>query len=159
VGALSLESPRAALQLGLLTEGIGVDFQIADLPSQVPLAAGRLDARDLIVVDTPTVDPADAESVDRLESLLLALRPDETHFLIPASADIEPSQALLDTLASRLGIDRILITRLDEAPALGEQVALSISSRVPISYLASGDAPDFGLAPADPVALASMVLP
>jgi flagellar biosynthesis GTPase FlhF len=159
VGALSLESPRAALQFGLLTEGIGVDFQIADLPSQVPLAAGRLVARDLIVVDTPTVDPADAESVDRLESLLLALRPDETHFLVPASADIEPSQALLDTLASRLGIDRILITRLDEAPALGEQVALSISSRVPISYLASGDAPDFGLAPADPVALASMVLP
>lgn len=159
VGALSLESPRQALQLGWLTEGIGVDFQIADFPAQVPLAAGRLDARDLIVVDTPDVDASDPESVDRLESLLNALRPDETHFLVPASADIEPSQALLDALAARLGVDRILITRLDEAPALGAQVALSISTRLPISYLASGATPDFGLAPADPVALASMVLP
>ena len=159
VGLLSLETPRSAIQLGLLTEGIGVDFQIAELPSQVPLAAGRVDARDLIVVDTPGAEAGDAESIDRLERLLLALRPDETHFLVPASADIEPSQALLAALAGRIGVDRILITRLDEAPALGAQVALSISSRLPISYLASGALADFGLAPADSRALAGMVLP
>ena len=159
VGAMSLESPRVALQLGYLTDGIGVDLQIADLPSQVPMAAGRLVADDLIVVDTPSVYPNDPESMTRLESLLLALRPDETHFLVPASAEIEPSQELLDALAARIGVDRILITRLDEATSLGAQVALSISSRLPISYLASGDTVGFGLAPADPVALASMVLP
>jgi len=159
VGAMSLESPRIALQLGYLTDGIGVDLQIADLPSQVPMAAGRLVADDLIVVDTPSVYPNDPESMARLESLLLALRPDETHFLVPASAEIEPSQELLDALAARIGVDRILITRLDEAPSLGAQVALSISSRLPISYLASGDTVGFGLAPADPVSLASMVLP
>ncbi len=159
VGAMSLESPRVALQLGYLTDGIGVDLQIADLPSQVPMAAGRLVADDLIVVDTPSVYPNDPESMARLESLLLALRPDETHFLVPASAEIEPSQELLDALAARIGVDRILITRLDEAPSLGAQVALSISSRLPISYLASGDTVGFGLAPADPVTLASMVLP
>jgi flagellar biosynthesis GTPase FlhF len=159
VGALSLESPRNALRLGMLTEGIGVDFQIAELPSQVPLVSGRLNASDLIVVDTPRADAGDAESLDRLESLLLALRPDETHFLVPASAAIEPSQALLDALAGRIGVDRILITRLDEAPALGAHVALSISSRVPISYLSSGDTVDLGLAPADAIALAGMVLP
>ena len=159
VGAMSLESPRVALQLGYLTDGIGVDLQIADLPSQVPMAAGRLVADDLIVVDTPSVYPNDPESMARLESLLLALRPDETHFLVPASAEIEPSQELLDALAARIGVDRILITRLDEAPSLGAQVALSISSRLPISYLASGDTVGFGLAPADPVMLASMVLP
>ena len=159
VGALSLESPRAALQLGYLTDGIGVDFQIADLPSQVPLAAGRLEARDLIVVDTPAVDVGSPGTLSRLESLLLALRPDETHFLVPASAEIEPSQALLEALASRLGIDRILITRLDEAPSLGAQLALSISARLPISYLATGDTVTYGLAPADSVALATMVLP
>ena len=159
VGALSLESPRVALQLGYLTDGIGVDFQIADLPSQVPLAAGRLEARDLIVVDTPAVDVGSPGTLSRLESLLLALRPDETHFLVPASAEIEPSQALLEALASRLGIDRILITRLDEAPSLGAQLALSISARLPISYLATGDTVTYGLAPADSVALATMVLP
>jgi flagellar biosynthesis GTPase FlhF len=159
VGLLSLEAPRCAMQLGLLTEGIGVDFQIADHPSQVALAAGRVDAGDLIVVDTPGADAGDIESVERLERLLLALRPDETHFLVPASADIEPSRALLEALAGRIGVDRILITRLDEAPALGAHVALSISSRLPISYLASGGAASYGLAPADPFALAGMVLP
>lgn len=159
VGLLSLESPRSAIQLGLLTEGIGVDFQIADLPSQVPLAVGRVDARDLIVVDTPGAEAGDAESIDRLERLLVALHPDETHFLVPASADIEPSQALLAALAGRIGVDRILITRLDEAPALGAQIALSISSRLPISYLASGGLADVGLAPADSFALAGLVLP
>ena len=75
------------------------------------------------------------------------------------AGEIEPSQELLDALAARIGVDRILITRLDEAPSLGAQVALSISSRLPISYLASGDTVGFGLAPADPVMLASMVLP
>ena len=159
VGVVSLESPRSAIQLGLLTEGIGVDFQIADAPSQVALAVGRVDARDVIVVDTPGADADDAESIDRLERLLAALRPDETHFLVPASADVQPSQALLAALAGRIGVDRILITRLDEAPALGAQIALSISSRLPISYLASGGEADFGLAPADPVVLAGMVLP
>ena len=159
VGVLSLESPRSAIQLGLLTEGIGVDFQIADAPSQVALAVGRVDARDVIVVDTPGADADDAESIDRLERLLAALRPDETHFLVPASADVQPSQALLAALAGRIGVDRILITRLDEAPALGAQIALSISSRLPISYLASGGEAHFGLAPADPIVLAGMVLP
>jgi flagellar biosynthesis GTPase FlhF len=124
----------------------------------VPLALGRVDARDLIVVDTPGADAGDVESVDRLERLLLALHADETHFLVPASADIRPSQALLEALAGRVGVDRILITRLDEAPALGAHVALSISSRLPISYLASGGRANFGLAPADSVALAGMVL-
>lgn len=159
VGLLSLESPRTALRLGLLTDGIGVDFQIADQPSQVALAAGRVDARDLIVVDTPGAEADDDVSMDRLERLLVALRPDETHFLVPASADITPSQKLLDALAGRIGVDRILITRLDEAPTLGLQVALSISSRLPISYLASGATAELGLAPADPFALASLVLP
>lgn len=159
VGLLSLESPRTALRLGLLTDGIGVDFQIADQPSQVALAAGRVDARDLIVVDTPGAEADDDLSMDRLERLLVALRPDETHFLVPASADITPSQKLLDALAGRIGVDRILITRLDEAPTLGLQVALSISSRLPISYLASGATAELGLAPADPFAIAGLVLP
>jgi hypothetical protein len=51
-----------------------------------------------------------------------------------------------------------LLTHEDRDDANGVAVGLSLATRTPVSFVASGDSPSTGLAPAEPDALARMVL-
>jgi signal recognition particle GTPase len=109
------------------------------------------------VVDTPALDPADAEALAALGGLLAAVEPDEIHLLLPASLGAGEATALVETVAPVLGVDRLLLTHLDAPTAGATGVAASLRTRLPISFTATGRA--WGLRPADPCELARLVLP
>ena len=78
VAALSLETGRQALRLGMLTEGADVALEVAPTPALAAEARERLADVALVVADTPPLDLGDPEGVAELARLLEALRPDET---------------------------------------------------------------------------------
>src|SRR5205085_691471 len=53
VTALSLEPARGALELARLTDGLGVELEIADAPELVARAKRKAEKSDVVVVDTP----------------------------------------------------------------------------------------------------------
>ena len=55
-------------------------------------------------------------------------------------------------------MNRILISRIDEAPSAAVAVGVSLSLKRPVSYLCDGRRPQDGLRPADAVELASLVM-
>jgi flagellar biosynthesis GTPase FlhF len=158
VAALSLEPARQALRLGTLTDLVDVGLEIADDPQVVPVARRRLAKTQLVVADTPAVEAGDCRSLDRLGALLAALRPDETHLVLHAATPADAGRLLLVDVQARVKVDRILVTHADEPGAGGAGVGVSLASKVPVSYVASGRLPVSGLHPAEPSELARLVL-
>jgi flagellar biosynthesis protein FlhF len=158
VAALSMEPARQAMRLGTLTDLVAVGLEIADDPQTVPLVRRRLAKSRLVVADTPAVEAGDTRSIDRLGALLEALRPDETHLVVPASMTADATRLLLLDLRARTRVDRLLITHADEPGAGGGTVGASLAGRLPVSYVGDGRLPISGLHPAEPAELAALVL-
>jgi flagellar biosynthesis protein FlhF len=158
VSALSMEPARKAMRLATLTELVDVGLEIADDPQTIPLARRRLARSRLVVADTPAIESGDPRSIGRVGALLDALRPDETHLVVPASLEAQAVRLLLLDLQTRTRVDRLLVTRSDEPGAGGGAVGASLASRLPVSYLAGGRLPISGLRPAEPEELARLVL-
>ena len=162
VGALSLEAARDTLRLAELTRGLDVELAFADGRDLVARAKRTLSDCDVVVVDTPPIaNRFDGAALRRTLALVAAARPGETHLLLPADADPVLARRFVTTVTRALRPTRLLLTHGDVAGARGlaAGVGLSLATRTPISFLASGESPVSGLTPAEPDALARMVLP
>jgi flagellar biosynthesis protein FlhF len=148
VSALSLESVRRAVDLALATDDLPFEVDVADSPQTVTLVREKLAATEIVVVDTPSVDAALPESIQRLGALLGPLRATETHLLMPTGGSVDGTRFLLAELRRWTGVDSLVI-----GDARG--VGVSFWAGLPVSFVATAD----GLRPAEPEELARMVLP
>jgi flagellar biosynthesis protein FlhF len=156
VTALSLESARAAVELARLTDGLGVGLEIADAPDLVVRAKRKAEKADVVVVDTPPLVDSTTGERSAAFDLLAALRPNETHLLVPVGAELSATRSFLTRLSADLKPSRLLLTHsgLDEPTGVG--VGLAVATRTPISFVADGRSAR--LRPAEPDQLARMVL-
>jgi flagellar biosynthesis protein FlhF len=159
VRTVSLEPGDGADRLAALTEGIELDRRSADTVESVKSAVRAPGQDGVIVIDTPPVSAGDTEGIASLGRLLAAARPDETHLVTPAGYDARSVLHLNAALDATCPVNRILISRVDEAPSAAVAVGISLSLKRPVSYLSDGRRPQDGLRPADAVELASLVMP
>jgi flagellar biosynthesis GTPase FlhF len=157
VGALSLAPVRDALELADRTRELDVEFAAAYEPDALEHELESLEPVDLLVVDTPGVDPSDADRLATLGYLLELVGADETHLLVPADLGSEGVRTLVEAFAPAVGADRLMLTHLDGRGDGAGAVSASIALRIPISFTAVGSS--WGLRPADSIELASLVLP
>jgi len=159
VGAISLESARASIRLAELTQGLDVEVTFADNRDLVAKAKRTLADCDVVVVDTPPIaNRFDGAALRRTAGLVEAARPGETHLLLPVGADPVSARRHVNTVSRAVRLSRLLLTHDDHGDANGVAVGLSLATRTPVSFVAFGDSPWTGLAPAEPDALARMVL-
>jgi flagellar biosynthesis protein FlhF len=159
VRTLSLEPPADAYRLGALTEHLDIGLRVAQTPDTAARAAARMSGESLIVVDTPPVSATEPDGIADLAALLEAVRPDETHLVVPAWADARATAALYDAITAHLPITRLSITRLDEVSSVAPAVGLSFTLKRPLGYVTDGRRPIGGLRPADAAELAGLTLP
>lgn len=160
VAALSLEPLRAALPLAdALRDRPEIRLELADAPALVERAAAELRGADVVVADTPPLaDPADGSRLASTLALLEALRPDETHLVLPAGVGAAEGRAVVEALAPHRLPSRLIVSRTDEPGAGGVPVGLALAARIPVSFAGCGG--ELGrLRPAEPGALARLVLP
>jgi flagellar biosynthesis GTPase FlhF len=159
VRTVSLEPGEGADRLDALTEGLDIERRSADSPDAAKAAVRAPGADGVIIIDTPPVSAGDPDGIAELGRLLAAVRPDETHLVAPAGYDARSLLHLNAALDVTCPVNRILISRIDEAPSAAVAVGVSLSLKRPISYLCDGRRPTDGLRPADPVELAALVMP
>ena len=159
VRTLSLEPPADAYRLGALTEHLDIGLRVAQTPETAARAAARMSGESLIVVDTPPVSATDPDGIAELASLLEAVRPDETHLVIPAWADARATAELYEAITAHFPITRLTITRLDEVSSVAQAVGLSFTLKRPLAYITDGRRQIGGLRPADAAELATLALP
>jgi len=159
VRLVSLEPGDGAERLTALTEALDVERRTADTPEAAKSAVRAPGTDGVVLIDTPPISAGDGESLATLGKLLAAARPDETHLIAPAGYDARSLLHLNAAIDPLCPANRILISRIDEAPTAAVPVGISLSLKRPISYLADGRRPTDGLRPADPNELAALVMP
>ncbi len=156
VAGLTLAPVRDALALADQTRSLEVEITSATEERGLVSELERLEPVDLLVVDTPGIDPDDEERLGALGYLLELVGVDETHLLVPASYGPDRVRTLVEAFAPALGVDRMMITHLDGRGNGSGVVAGSVAARLPISFTAVGSS--WGLRPASPDDLAGLVL-
>ena len=157
VAGLTLASVRDALALADQTRSLAVPITAATEASGLQAELDSLDPVDLLVVDTPGVEPEDADRLAALGYLLELVGADETHLLVPASYGPDRVRRLVDAFAPALGADRLMITHLDGRGTGAAAVSAAVTARLPVSFTAVGTS--WGLRPATAEELAGMVIP
>jgi flagellar biosynthesis protein FlhF len=159
VRLVSLEPGEGAERLDAMTEGLDVERRTADSPEAAKSAVRAPGTDGVVLIDTPPVSAGDGESIAMLGKLLAGARPDETHLVAPAGYDARSLLHLNAAIDPVCPANRILISRIDEAPTAAVPVGISLGLKRPVSYIADGRRPAGGLRPADPNELAALVMP
>ena len=159
VRLVSLEPGEGAERLDAMTEGLDVERRTADTPEAAKSAVRAPGADGVVLIDTPPISAGDGESIAALGKLLAGARPVETHLIAPAGYDARALLHLDAAIDPVFPANRILISRIDEAPTAAVPVGISLGLKRPVSYIADGRRPSGGLRPADPNELAALVMP
>jgi flagellar biosynthesis GTPase FlhF len=157
VSVFSLRPRDGGDELRDLLERFDVPVHVVDGPDPARARMRQLPDEAVVVVDTPAVRPQDDRAVaalaDELKKMLY-----EIHLTLPATVSTASARELVADLAP-LGISRICLTHLDETSHIGGAVEVAVRAGKPFSYVGSGTGVAEGLEPAEPDALAALVLP
>ena len=131
VGLITVDTYRIAAveQLKTYAEIIDLPLAVVNDPAEMPRALDELGAVDLVFIDTAGRSPRDEVKIRELAEFLLQARPDEVHLVLSAVAGQRSLRSAVDRFAT-VQVDRLILTKLDEADSLGGVLAvLGLSSR------------------------------
>lgn len=159
VAMITLDTYRigAIEQLKTYAQIIHVPLEVASSPAELAEAVDRMSDRDVILIDTAGRSQRDSGKLDQLRAFFAAATPDEVHLVLSGAAGTRVLDETIDRF-SRVGFDRVIFTKLDEA--LGFGVILSSLQRagVDLSYVTTGQDVPRDISVGESVALAELVL-
>ncbi|MDI3298182.1 MAG: GTP-binding protein [Bacillota bacterium] len=159
VGIVTLDAFRAGAfeQVDAYARAAGLTCLPAEEAGELRAALERLSAADLVLIDTTGRSPSDRRSLRRLEELVREARADAVLLTLSVTTRHEDLLYALEAYR-RLGADRLLFTKMDEARAPGEVVNAVAASGLGVSYVAGGQRVPDDLAVFSPEALADELL-
>ena len=148
VALLTIDTYRIAAvdQLRTYADIIDVPFSVILTPSDLAEQLSRLSDHSLIFIDTTGRSPNDRLRLAELRAFHQVLGPHQTHLVASATAAHSQIATAIEKF-SPLGIDQLLLTKLDEtvslSPILNVFADPSANPPIPISYVTAGqDVPD-----------------
>src|SRR4051812_3271941 len=158
VVCIALRPADGGAELRALLEPLGIGVTVADSGEQARAHVAGALSHALVVVDTPAVSPGDAAEVGRLGADLETLGLDEVHLALPSTYSSAVAAELAERLAP-LQLTHVALTHMDETTRVGALVDHVIAAGRPLSYVSQGTELPGGIEPADPLDIASLVLP
>jgi flagellar biosynthesis protein FlhF len=159
VGLITCDTYRIAAvdQLRTYAEIIGLPLEVALSPGQMRQARQRLNDLDVILIDTAGRSQNDADRIGELAAMVKAAEPHETHLVLSSVASekvlLREAQAF-----STVGVNRVVLTKLDEAAGLGAVLRVVRQIGRGVSYITTGQEVPQHLESARPSRLAELVL-
>jgi flagellar biosynthesis protein FlhF len=145
VGLVTIDTYRIAAvsQLATYAQIIDVPLKVALTPAELKQAVEELRTQcDIILLDTAGRSPNDALKLNELRGFLSAVTPDETHLVLSSTALPSALQAAIDRFRP-LGVNRVILTKLDEAVRFGIILQIVRQVDASLSYVTTGqDVPD-----------------
>lgn len=144
VGLVTIDTYRIAAvdQLKTYADIIDTPLEVVMSPAELPDALHRLSDCALVLIDTAGRSQFDAAKLADLKAFLDAAKPHETHLVLSGNS----SRAVLMQAVERfgkLGIDRVIFTKLDEAVGIGTLLSVMQRINARLSYVTTGqDVPD-----------------
>ncbi|GEM_PF-249778 len=139
VGLITLDTFRisAVDQLHNYASILDVPIIVVNRAEEIQEAIIQLSACDIILIDTAGRSPRDYDKMSDLAKFLKLAKPDEVHLVLSTTTNQKAMERIIDSF-SYCHIDRILLTKLDEAVNLG--MVLNVLGRVQteLSYFTTG---------------------
>ncbi|QEG33067.1 Flagellar biosynthesis protein FlhF [Bythopirellula goksoeyrii] len=139
VGLITVDTYRIAAveQLRTYADIIDLPMEVVSTPREMREAVARMKSMDLILMDTAGRSPRDQVRIQELKSILSEANPDEVFVVLSAVSGAKSLTTTAEKFAS-VGTTGIVVTKLDEAMALGNLLSIGQVSRLPISYVTDG---------------------
>lgn len=159
VGLITVDTYRIAAveQLRTYAEIIDLPMEVVSTPREMREAVERMSDFDLVLMDTAGRSPRDEVRIRELRSMLAEAEPHEVHLVLSAAASARSLVAAAEKFAP-VGVTSTIITKIDEATALGNLLSLAGSCNLPFSYLTDGQNVPDDISVAEPRALAQLIL-
>jgi flagellar biosynthesis protein FlhF len=159
VGMVTIDTYRIAAvdQLKTYAELIEVPLHVVLTPGELCRAIDLLSDCDVVLIDTAGRSQNDRLRINQLSGFLRAAEADDVSLVLSATSSRSAVVSALERFVP-LGVNGIVMTKLDEASALGSVLNVAAVSRLPIRYVTTGqDVPD-DIFPADPARLAQCIM-
>ena len=144
VGLITIDTYRIAAveQLRTYAQIINVPLKVVMTPEELTSALSSLGDCDVVLVDTAGRSQNDVDRLGELNGFLGAARPDEVHLVLSATANQRHIEAAMDRFGA-LGVDRLILTKLDEAVSFGMILNIVRRLNAALSFVTTGqDVPD-----------------
>ncbi len=144
VGLITLDTYRIAAveQLRTYAQIIDVPLEVAQDPAELSAVLERMRDCDVVLIDTAGRSQNDTERLGQLQAFLQAARPDEVHLVLSTTASQRNIQSAVEHFAP-LGVDRLILTKLDEAVSFGMVLNVVRKLNAGLSFITTGqDVPD-----------------
>ncbi len=144
VGIVAADTYRIAAvdQLRTYAEILGIRVEVASSPTEAARACERLGDVDAILIDTAGRSQNDRMKLSELRAFLAGAQPDETHLVLSATASARTLAREAEAFGV-VGVDRLVLTKLDEAASFGTLISLVERLGTRVSFLTHGqEVPD-----------------
>ena len=141
VALMTMDTERIAAtrQLELYGEIMDLPLTVLYQPEEAKGALLRHREADLILVDTPGVNPKNRAAMEHLKAFVRAIGPHETHLVLEASRDYREALRAVTQFAPLT--DRLVLSKMDEVSSFGRALCIAVRTDLPLSYTTSGPAP------------------
>lgn len=159
VGLITVDTYRIAAveQLRTYADIIDLPMEVVATPHEMRAALERLAHLDLVLLDTAGRSPQDELKLRELAAMLEEAQADEVHLVLSSVASASTLARAAERFAS-VGTTALLLTKLDEAAALGHLLPVVRDCGLPLSYVTSGQNVPDDIAAADARQLATMMV-
>ena len=144
VGLITIDTYRIAAveQLRTYAQIIHVPLRVVMTPEELTAAIAEMADRDVVLIDTAGRSPGNAERLDELKAFLAAAAADEVHLVLATTAHQKNLQSAMERFGA-LGVDRLILTKLDEAVSFGMILNIVRHMDAALSFVTTGqDVPD-----------------
>ena len=159
VGLITVDTYRIAAveQLRTYADIIDLPMEVVATPREMREAVGRMRNQDLIFLDTAGRSPCDDVRIQELKSILGEAAPDEVHLVISCASSAQGIQRTHDMFMP-VGVTATILTKIDEAQALGNVVPMIRKTGIAVSYLTDGQNVPDDIRPAETRSLARLIM-
>jgi flagellar biosynthesis protein FlhF len=159
VGLITVDTYRIAAveQLRTYAEIIDLPMEVVSTPREMREAVAKMRDFDLVLMDTAGRSPRDEVRIRELRSMLSEAEPNEVHLVLSAAASARSLVAAAEKFIP-VGVTAAIVTKIDEATALGNILSLARTCKLPFSYLTDGQNVPDDINVAEPRALAQLIL-
>lgn len=147
----------AVEQLSLYAERLGARLFVAGDAASLEAALAQCRKGELVVIDTPGVNPYKLEEIASIVELTDTM-PMDPVLVLTAGRDAEEAADLAKAFRP-IGPSRLVITGFDIARRLGSMLAAAEASDLALSDIGRSPAIADGFEPLDPLKLARLILP
>ncbi len=145
VGLITIDTYRigAVDQLRMYAQIIDVPLKVVLSPSELNDAIEEMrQTKDVILVDTAGRSHTDAIKLKELKAYIASATPDEIHLVLSGTSSQSSIMSAAEEFG-KLGVDRVILTKLDEAISFGVIFSVLRKLDASLSYVTTGqDVPD-----------------